>query len=341
MSHELLDLASFQHPNNAPIDWKAVKSSGIAGVIIKITEGTNYVNPWIDRTKNPLGADDIADAQAAGLLVNGYHFFHPGTDKIAQADYYLANGGNRVPGAWLDAEVTDGANWSQIATDLQGCHDYLWTQKSKPTGLYDNVTWTNNLGDEQWNWDIWLADPSNEAPQDARVNWQYGTTTVPGIQGQVDRDRWVADNAKFQQYFGAPPTPTPSPAPPANPTQGYYMVASDGGVFAFGGAVFHGSMGGKPLDKPIVSMTTTPDGGGYWLVASDGGIFAFGNAPFFGSMGGRPLDKPIVGMQVTSTGKGYWLLASDGGIFAFGDAQYEGSLPSVGVSVTNIVGMTT
>ena len=40
----------------------------------------------------------------------------------------------------------------------------------------------------------------------------------------------------------------------------------------------YGSMGGKPLNKPIVGMAATPSGDGYWLVASDGGVFAFGDA---------------------------------------------------------------
>ena len=65
---------------------------------------------------------------------------------------------------------------------------------------------------------------------------------------------------------------------------GYWMVASDGGVFAFGDAVYHGSMGGHPLNKPVVGMATDSATGGYWLVASDGGIFAF-DAPFLGSTG--------------------------------------------------------
>ena len=67
--------------------------------------------------------------------------------------------------------------------------------------------------------------------------------------------------------------------------QGYWLVASDGGIFAFGDAGFFGSMGHQRLNKPIVGMAATPDGKGYWLVASDGGIFAFGNAAFFGSRG--------------------------------------------------------
>ena len=41
---------------------------------------------------------------------------------------------------------------------------------------------------------------------------------------------------------------------------GYWEVASDGGLFSFGTANFYGSMGGQPLNKPIVGMAATPDG---------------------------------------------------------------------------------
>ena len=101
---------------------------------------------------------------------------------------------------------------------------------------------------------------------------------------------------------------------------GYWEVASDGGIFSFGDAAFHGSMGGMPLNAPIVGMAATPSGNGYWEVASDGGIFSFGDAAFHGSMGGTPLNAPIVGMAATPSGDGYWEVASDGGLFAFGDA---------------------
>jgi hypothetical protein len=101
---------------------------------------------------------------------------------------------------------------------------------------------------------------------------------------------------------------------------GYWLVASDGGIFAYGDAHFYGSTGNIALNKPIVGMASTPDGKGYWLVASDGGIFAFGDAAFYGSTGNIALNKPIVGMASTPDGRGYWLVATDGGIFAFGDA---------------------
>src|SRR5271166_751894 len=107
---------------------------------------------------------------------------------------------------------------------------------------------------------------------------------------------------------------------------GYWEVASDGGLFSFGTANFYGSMGGQPLNKPVVGMAATPDAGGYWEVASDGGLFAFGDAQFYGSEGGKPLNQPIVGMAATPDGGGYWEVASDGGLFSFGDANFFGSM---------------
>ena len=116
-------------------------------------------------------------------------------------------------------------------------------------------------------------------------------------------------------------------------------MAADGGLFAFGDAGFYGSTGNIILNKPVVGMAATHDGGGYWLVASDGGIFAFGDAGFYGSMGGKPLNQPVVGMAATPDGRGYWLVAADGGIFAFGDAPFYGSTGNIHLN-RPIVGMT-
>jgi hypothetical protein len=136
----------------------------------------------------------------------------------------------------------------------------------------------------------------------------------------------------------APPPGTCIPNVPPCSTQGYWMAATDGGVFTFGTAQFYGSMGGTRLNRPIVGMASTPDGRGYWLVASDGGIFTFGDANFYGSTGALVLNKPVVGMASTPDGRGYWLVASDGGIFTFGDANFYGS---TGALVLNkpVVGM--
>ena len=139
-----------------------------------------------------------------------------------------------------------------------------------------------------------------------------------------------ATSAADQFTYTPPPT-----------AKGYWLVASDGGIFSYGDALFYGSRGGQALNKPIVGMAATPDGKGYWFVASDGGIFNYGDAGFFGSAGSLALNKPIVGMAATPDGGGYWLVASDGGIFSYGDALFYGSRggqalnkPIVGMAAT-------
>ena len=62
---------------------------------------------------------------------------------------------------------------------------------------------------------------------------------------------------------------------------GYWLVASDGGIFAYGAAEFWGSTGGIRLNAPIMGMAVDDATGGYWMVGSDGGVFSF-DAPFYG-----------------------------------------------------------
>jgi hypothetical protein len=83
---------------------------------------------------------------------------------------------------------------------------------------------------------------------------------------------------------------------PSADGSGYWLVASDGGIFAFGGARFRGSMGSITLNKPVTGMVRFGDG--YLMVASDGGIFNFSDKPFFGSLGDHPPASPITSVAV-------------------------------------------
>ncbi len=66
-----------------------------------------------------------------------------------------------------------------------------------------------------------------------------------------------------------------SPQAPA-PSEYTYLWSSvlPADPVSSGDAGFYGSTGNMVLNKPIVGMASTPDGGGYWLVGSDGGIFS-------------------------------------------------------------------
>jgi ribosomal protein L24E len=184
---------------------------------------------------------------------------------------------------------------------------------------------------------VWAANPRMTAQQVAArlmgTADKIAGTGTDFSNGEVDVGRAVT-GANVAPLAAAPGTAAMSgtPALPEPTGKGYWLAASDGGIFSYGNATFLGSTGGIALNRPIVGLAATSTGKGYWLVASDGGIFAFGDARFFGSTGSLPLNEPIVGMTPTPSGKGYWLVASDGGIFAFGDAPFYGSTGSLSLN---------
>jgi hypothetical protein len=100
-----------------------------------------------------------------------------------------------------------------------------------------------------------------------------------------------------QPINGIVETPFDPSDPSAGTDSGYLLSAADGGLFAFGNAIFRGSAASLNLKEKIVGMDATPDFGGYWQVANDGGVFAFGDAQFHGSIGDTVISKPdIVGL---------------------------------------------
>ena len=127
---------------------------------------------------------------------------------------------------------------------------------------------------------------------------------------------------------------------------GYWLVASDGGIFSFGDAGFYGSIPGlglapagssapKRLNAPIVGMVPSNDGGGYFMVATDGGVFAFGDAKFEGSCPGiGGCSGAAVAVMPDASGNGYWLVTATGHVYAFGDAVNYGQPGVQNVRVT-------
>ena len=96
-------------------------------------------------------------------------------------------------------------------------------------------------------------------------------------------------------------------------------MARDGGIFTFGDAEFHRSMGGTPLNAPMVGMSPYPTGHGYWTVALDGGIFAF-DVPFHGSLGGQGIDDVVTmaGTAPPSMGAMFGVASAEDGGAAVG-----------------------
>lgn len=65
-------------------EFLSLKNQGITGVVVKLTEGTSYTNPY--------ASSQISNAQAAGLKVSAYHYSHyeAAAEAKAEAQYFVS-----------------------------------------------------------------------------------------------------------------------------------------------------------------------------------------------------------------------------------------------------------
>jgi hypothetical protein len=128
---------------------------------------------------------------------------------------------------------------------------------------------------------------------------------------------------------GTPGAPSRLNAPivgmvPSTDGGGYFMVAADGGVFAFGDARFAGSCPGiGGCSGAAVAVMPDATGNGYWVVTTTGSVYAFGDAAYYGAPG--PQAVPVTAAVRTPDGRGYWILFANGAVANYGDAGRLGS----------------
>jgi hypothetical protein len=224
----------------------------------------------------------------------------------------------------------DGGTWSVHADGR--AWDSRWKNRAEQQEFFDFLIANSEKLQIQR-----IIDYSAQRIWDSGRGWYSASPSSPGNIGgtpcHVERNwQGARDPRTIQQIVGSTSAPKPKGGAMgmcAHPAGGYYIFATDGGVFTFGAAAhhFYGSMGGKSLKKPVSGMAVMPKGDGYMLCGQDGGVFAFGSANklFAGSLAGKKLAAPIVDIEITNDGKGYWMVGQDGGIFTFGKAPFEGS----------------
>jgi lysozyme len=187
------DVASYQHPGGASIDWGRV--AGRAGfAFVKATEGTTYVNPWFGR--------DWAGARNARLVRGAYHYARPALPLSTAVDqaraFVRVVGSTREQGdlpAVLDLEETGGLGpaqlsawaraWLTTAEALTGRLPVLYTYR---------YFWGAAMGGDPTfgAYPLWLAAYSGTAPAPLPgwsrwTFWQHTSAAhYPGISGGVD-----------------------------------------------------------------------------------------------------------------------------------------------------------
>lgn len=180
MTRKFVDVSSNNHPGGAPIDWQRVHDSGIEGVMVKLTEGLSYVNPY--------AIGDTLGALDAGLEVDFYHFARPEQSKAAdQAMAFAKLIGSSLVRARRALDLEDGAalGWKSLAVWVQEFIGATWTDE-----LYVNDWYRQGLAGTGLGLLVrtWAAEPGATSIPAGFDAVQTGQGAVDGIVGPVDLD---------------------------------------------------------------------------------------------------------------------------------------------------------
>lgn len=189
------------------------------GTIIKVSQGTYYVNPKYQHQW------DLANGRLRGL----YHYAGGG-DPVAEADYFLQYVGDKVGQAVLalDWESYQNSAWKDTTWcrrfvdrvhERTGVWPLIYTSES---ALYQAANCANNCGlwvaKYPFNWRSWVVpDMSvNTNPWDTYTLWQFAGEDEDRSVANVDEDGWqkIANPTGGEiQYTKPAETQAPAPQP--------------------------------------------------------------------------------------------------------------------------------
>ena len=124
-------------------DYRQLASKGVGGVVVKLTEGTHYTNPYAE--------SQVRNAQAAGLQVSTYAFSHYTSDAEARAEarYYaaFANKLSLPKNTIMVNDMEDPKMQSGINQHTQAWADEMRKQGYANLMYYTSASWVdqNNL----------------------------------------------------------------------------------------------------------------------------------------------------------------------------------------------------
>ncbi len=115
-------------------EFLSLKSQGITGVVVKLTEGTSYTNPY--------ASSQISNAQAAGLKVSAYHYSHYETAAEAKAEaQYFVNTAKSMGLSGATTMVNDMEEQAMLRSDLNA-NTQAWKDEMNRLGYNNNVYYT-------------------------------------------------------------------------------------------------------------------------------------------------------------------------------------------------------
>lgn len=184
------------------INWSQVKGAGIKFAIIRVSDGTGFMDPKFET--------NWSGSKTAGVVHGTYQFFRPGQSATAQADILINQlrkvgfGAKDIPPV-LDVEVTDGQSNDKIAAGIRTWVSRVTAALGRKPLIYTSPGFWSARGNPTISGtNLWVAHwgvSCPNAPSGWRgwEFWQYSSTgRVPGIAGNVDLDKFNGTLADLQ-----------------------------------------------------------------------------------------------------------------------------------------------
>lgn len=212
-------------------------------VIMKATEGTNYVSPDFNR--------QYQQAKSAGKALGVYHYARGGNVQ-SEADHFLNNTKHCIGEAILVLDWEAGDNptfgkndlgwvkqWCDYVTSKTGVKPMIYIQQSamnRVKGAGDYGLWVAQYAD--MNPTGYQDKPWNEGAYSCAMRQYSSTGRLSGWGGNLDLNKFYGDRSAWNKYAGKgnatkpnAPTPTPQPSQPQGYKYSIGTVVTFGGVF--------------------------------------------------------------------------------------------------------------
>jgi len=361
------------HPAEFIAAWRyiynMVKADGVTNVIWVFTGNANgyKINDPFTGDKPPAPQYYPGDDYVDWVSSDGYNWFgaptHPGDHYREFLEIYdefmvwarsddasTGHVGSSKPimvAEYGSQENNDGgatkADWfrkahATVMPSSPACKYFVADDKSKPIcGAYSDIQAmvyydvAGKSADTEGGWAVNTTQPSFDAYKEAALDPWFN---------QIQTLTWGPYNGSPGTGPG-PTTTTTTPDGQVNPPvtvkpsgkNGYWMLGSDGKVYAFGEAK---NLGAPTLaaGAQAVDLETTPSGNGYWIVDNAGNVFGYGDAASQGGIQGGQLapGEAVTSLSSTPSGKGYWIFTNKGRAVRFGDATFFGDMSRVALA---------
>lgn len=220
MSMKFIDISNWQAGIDVPT---VVRNGGLGAVVVKATEGLNFVDKSCDGFVQKCLANDIRF---------GFYHFARNNDAAAEAEFFRNNTkgyeGKGVP--ILDWEAGQSIAWVNKFVERYHALTGIWPW------VYGNA-WRFNQGTVNTNCGRWVAGYPRNGISDINyglsnacsypVNngiicaWQFSSSVrIAGYSGNLDGDVFYGDASAWDKYAGGSPASggTTAPATPSAPT---------------------------------------------------------------------------------------------------------------------------